>query len=131
MMRKAPMNKSTTTTGQTPRVALVTGGTRGIGRAIALALADAGCDVTATGRTDEEVQDFDPDGRIMVARTLDVIDAAAIERLVAGFEQLDVLVNSAGTIVRGGREHDAVEFAKVVDVNLTGTMRMCAACRAL
>jgi NAD(P)-dependent dehydrogenase (short-subunit alcohol dehydrogenase family) len=40
-------------------------------------------------------------------------------------------VNSAGTILRGGQEHDPLEFAKVIDVNLTGTMRMCAACRAL
>lgn len=46
-------------------------------------------------------------------------------------DSLDILVNCAGTILRGNREHDPADFAKVVDVNLSGTMRMCAACRTL
>jgi NAD(P)-dependent dehydrogenase (short-subunit alcohol dehydrogenase family) len=50
-----------------------------------------------------------------------------MQRLV----RLDVLVNCAGIILRGGAEHDPAVFAKVIDVNLNGIMRMCAACRPL
>jgi NAD(P)-dependent dehydrogenase (short-subunit alcohol dehydrogenase family) len=116
---------------QGQRVALVTGGTSGIGRAIAMAFADAGYRVVVTGRTSEETQNFHADGHEIIAERLDVSDDEAIRSLVSGLARLDVLVNSAGTILRGGREHDPIEFAKVVDVNLNGTMRMCAACRAL
>ena len=61
---------------------------------------------------------------------LDVTDAAAIERLTGGLERLDILVNAAG-IIRRSAEYDLETFAQVVDVNLTGTMRVCTACRPL
>ena len=62
-------------------------------------------------------------------RVLDVRDAAAVQALLASLDTLDVLVNCAGTIRRGGAEHDPAVFAEVLDINLTGTMRVCAAAR--
>ena len=111
------------------KMALVTGGTSGIGRAIALALADEGCRVVVTGRTSEEVDSFHADGREMSAKPLDISMDAAIGQLISGLDRLDILVNSAGTILRGGREHDPADFANVIDVNLNGTMRVCSHCR--
>jgi NAD(P)-dependent dehydrogenase (short-subunit alcohol dehydrogenase family) len=61
---------------------------------------------------------------------LDVRDAAAVQALVATLDTLDVLVNCAGTIRRGGAEHDPEVFADVLDINLTGTMRVCTAARS-
>lgn len=50
---------------------------------------------------------------------------------MARFERLDALVNCAGTILRGGAEYEIANFQRVIDVNLTGTMRMCVAARPL
>lgn len=111
--------------------ALVTGGTSGIGRAIAAALAEAGCAVTATGLTEEEVAACRQEAPSFAPVVLDVADQAAVERLVAGFDRLDILVNCAGIILRGGAEFAMEGFERVVDVNLGGTMRMCLACRPL
>ena len=55
-------------------------------------------------------------------------DDAAIASLVADLPRLDILVNCAG-MIRRGAEHDPAVFADVLDVNLTGTMRLCAAAR--
>jgi NAD(P)-dependent dehydrogenase (short-subunit alcohol dehydrogenase family) len=63
-------------------------------------------------------------------RQLDVRDRDAVETLVTSFDALDVVVNCAG-IIRRGEELDPDVFAAVVDVNLTGTMRVCAAARPL
>ena len=111
--------------------ALVTGGTSGIGRAIASELARNGCQVTATGLTDNELDAFDARSLPIETRQLDVSDAKAVERLAASIDPLDILVNAAGTIRREGREHSPDDFAAVVDVNLNGTMRMCSACLPL
>jgi NAD(P)-dependent dehydrogenase (short-subunit alcohol dehydrogenase family) len=111
--------------------ALVTGGTGGIGGAIAMALADAGCDVLATGKCSEELEQFDDQGRGIHRKLLDVTNPAQIAELVAQLSHLEILVNAAGIILREGREHDPLDFARVVDVNLTGTMRTCAACHPL
>lgn len=117
------------------QVALVTGGTRGIGAAIACGLADEGCRVWATGLTANEVAAFETHvrstDRDIAVRALDVCDAAAISQLVSELPQLDILVNCAGTILRDGREHDPEHFAQVIDVNLNGTQRVCAGCHAL
>jgi NAD(P)-dependent dehydrogenase (short-subunit alcohol dehydrogenase family) len=108
---------------------LVTGGTSGIGAAIAHAFVHEGAQVTVTGATPAEAAAAREHG--VDARVLDVRDGAAIEALLSGFEHLDVLVNCAGTIRRGGAELDPAVFADVLDINLTGTMRVCAAARAL
>jgi len=111
------------------RHVLVTGGTSGIGRAIACAFADDHCGVIATGLTVAEVSGADFHGRTISARALDVTDGPAIAALAAEIERLDVLINCAGMIQRAGREHDPEQFARTLEVNLTGTMRMCAAFR--
>ena len=109
---------------------LVTGGTSGIGRAIAEAFAREGCRVVATGYTDDEVRGLTATCPIHAVR-LDVTEPDQITSVVNELERLDVLVNAAGMILRGGQEHDPEAFAHVVDVNLNGTMRMCVAAREL
>lgn len=108
--------------------AIVTGGTRGIGYAIACAFVENGYSVLATGVSAEEVTACDtPSG--MEARVLDVTDGAQIHALVESCARIDALVNCAGIILREGREFDPDAFATVIDINLTGTMRMCMAAK--
>lgn len=111
-----------------PRTAIVTGGTRGIGAGVARSLAAAGYDVTATGLSAEEVAAF-PERPGLRARRLDVTDAGSVGGLVDGLESLHVLVNCAGTILRGGAEYGIEGFRQVLEVNLVGTMRLCLAAR--
>lgn len=113
------------------RSALVTGGTSGIGAAIAAALAACGAHVTVTGRQDASVTQFN-DRRLanQNAVQLDVTDNAAIKALISGFERLDIVVNSAGLVLRQ-REYEPGAFAEVVDVNLNGSMRVAEAARPL
>ncbi|WP_020473904.1 SDR family NAD(P)-dependent oxidoreductase [Zavarzinella formosa] len=109
---------------------LVTGGTSGIGAGIAAAFLREGATVTVTGLTEAEVGAVPPIAGLS-AVALDVSNEAAIRELVGGMPRLDFLVNAAGMLLRQGREFDPVSFAKVVDVNLTGMMRVCVACREL
>ena len=111
-----------------PRRVLVIGATSGIGAGIARAFAALGDEVTATGATDAEVASAPHTAGITAVR-LDVRDGEAVKALVTGLGQLDVVVNCAG-VIRRGAEHDPVAFADTVDINLTGTMRVCAAARA-
>ena len=108
---------------------LVTGGTSGIGAAVAAAFRDAGATVIATGAFQQEL-DALPPVAAQQARVLDVRDPAAIAEMFAELPVLDILVNCAG-IIRRGEEHDPEVFAQVVDINLNGTMRMCSAARPL
>ncbi len=114
-----------------PHHVLVTGGTSGIGRAIAEAFATEGSLVTVTGRTEAEVAALGQTASALTATALDVADDAAVQRLVDGFDKLHVLVNCAGMIMRAGAEFEMENFQRVVDVNLQGTMRVCLACRPL
>ena len=115
-----------------PRSVLVTGGSSGIGAGIAQAFAAAGCRVLATGLNDSEIMTAKCDAAFadVDLRMLDVRDGAAVQALVDTLATLDVLVNCAGTIRRGGAEHDPEVFAEVLDINLSGTMRVCTAARA-
>ncbi len=114
------------------RTALVTGGTSGIGAAIGRGLAAAGAQVTVTGVSQAEVSAAKADAEFggQRAEMLDVRDADAVNSLIGRFSNLDVLVNCAGAIRRGA-EHDPEVFQQVVDINLNGTMRCCAAARPL
>lgn len=111
-----------------PRFALVTGGTRGIGQGAALALATAGYEVLATGLTEGEVAAAPPHPAIRHAR-LDVTKDAEVAAIVAACPRLDALLNCAGMIQRGGKEFEIEAFRLTVEVNLTGTMRMCLAAK--
>jgi NAD(P)-dependent dehydrogenase (short-subunit alcohol dehydrogenase family) len=112
------------------RHALVTGGTRGIGLAIARALCRDGCRVIATGLTQEEVDACEP-VHGMTTRQLDVSSDASVREIYLDVDRLDVLVNCAGIILRDGAEFEIENFRKVLDVNLTGTMRMCLGAKPL
>ncbi|MCX7349732.1 MAG: SDR family NAD(P)-dependent oxidoreductase [Alphaproteobacteria bacterium] len=108
---------------------LVTGGTSGIGAAIAEAFLAEGAIVTATGVSLDEVSRAAQSMPGLRTAMLDVRNAAEIESLVASLPSLHHVVNCAGIIKRGA-EHDPEVFADVVNINLTGTMRICAATRA-
>lgn len=109
--------------------AVITGGTGGIGAGIAGALAAKGWQVVATGATEAEVARYDaPDG--VTAQALDVTSDADVTAFFAGLDRLDGLVNCAG-ILRKAEEYDIATFQRVIDVNLTGTMRTCLAAHPL
>jgi NAD(P)-dependent dehydrogenase (short-subunit alcohol dehydrogenase family) len=110
--------------------ALITGGARGIGFGVAEAMLAAGYGVTVTGLTEEEVAAV-PARAHLKAVQLDVTSDAGVAACVGAFSRLDALVNCAGTIQREGREFTIQGFQQVVDVNLTGTMRLCVAAKPL
>src|SRR5687768_10187836 len=112
------------------RGVLVTGGTSGIGLGAALAFRGLGAGVVATGATEAECERADGDAANagIAFRRLDVREDAAITALVDDLVRLDVVVNAAG-VIRRDVEHDPAAFADVVAINLTGTMRVCAAAK--
>jgi NAD(P)-dependent dehydrogenase (short-subunit alcohol dehydrogenase family) len=120
----------------TNRTAVVIGGTSGIGRAIALGLADAGADVIPTGRREnlaaEVAREVESRGRRSFATTADVTDTHSILRLadviIQKFGKVDILVNAAG-ITRRRPTLDVAddEWEAIMDTNLTGTLRACRA----
>jgi NAD(P)-dependent dehydrogenase (short-subunit alcohol dehydrogenase family) len=87
-------------------------------------MADAGYEVTATGLTQEHVAAM-PAYPHVSAVQLDVTCAESVAAVLAPFDELAALVNCAGVIFRDKAEYDIAIFQKVIDVNLTGTMRMC------
>lgn len=114
------------------KTVLVSGGTSGIGAAIGNALAELGASVTVTGGSEAEATEARERAGFWIERAaaLDVRDGAAVVSFIAALPKLDILINCAG-IIRRGEEHDPAVFAEVLDVNLNGTMRLCAAARAL
>lgn len=115
-------------------MAVVVGGSSGIGRAVALGLADAGADVVASARRAVEVDkvaaEIAAKGRRTLGNTCDVARRASLEALCAetmrAFGRVDVLVNAAGRTRRVPTlELTDDELAAIVDTNLTGTLRAC------
>ena len=105
--------------------ALVTGGTRGIGAGVARSLASAGWSVVAASVSQAEIDAFEPQDGIQT-QFLDVTDQASVDTVFNDFNRLNALVNCAGILSRG-KEYEIDVFAKVLEVNLTGTMRCCLA----
>jgi NAD(P)-dependent dehydrogenase (short-subunit alcohol dehydrogenase family) len=110
---------------------LVTGGTSGIGHAIASGFAAAGADVVVTG-TRADAAEYDTDLDAFAYRQLQLTDADSIDALVASLDRLDVLVNNAGANLPGGLdEWEPDGFAASVACNLTGPMRLTVNSRTL
>ena len=102
---------------------VVTGATSGIGQAIARGFAEAGDEVLAVG-----VGALPPAEQNLTYAALDVQDSGAVSKLIASLGGLRVVVNAAG-VIRREVEHDPDVFEQVIDINLTGTMRVCTAAR--
>ena len=118
----------------TGKVAIVTGGTSGIGRALSLGLADAGADVIATARRQQQVDEtadaIEAKGRKTLRLAADVCDRASLEALLAAtlekFGKVDILINCAGRTKRTPTlTVPEDEWAGIIDTNLTGTLRAC------
>ena len=116
------------------RVAVVIGGTSGIGRAIALGMADAGADVVCSSRRIEQVAvtacEVEAKGRRTIRIASDVGTRASLENLlnecVAAFGKVDILVNSAGRTKREPTlDLDDETWNAILETNLTGTLRSC------
>ncbi|MEE8445929.1 MAG: SDR family oxidoreductase [Alphaproteobacteria bacterium] len=100
---------------------LVTGGSSGIGNAIARAFRGAGAKVVITGT--REKGEYDSDLDAMDYRQLDMRDGAAVDALAGSLEALDVLVNCAGT-AQPGAEYEPDTFESIVSIHLFGTFRL-------
>jgi len=116
------------------RVAVVIGGTTGIGRALALGFAEAGATVVASSRREAEVEkvskEIEARGQKTLRATSDVINRASLEGLLAAtlkrFDKVDILVNCAGATKRGPTlEFTEQDWNAIFDCNLTGTLRGC------
>ncbi|NIQ40145.1 MAG: glucose 1-dehydrogenase [Proteobacteria bacterium] len=118
----------------TDRTAVITGGSRGLGRGMALALAAAGVDVAVVSRTHsdlnvvaEEIREL---GRRGIPICADVRDENQVERMVQHalkeLKRIDILINSAGTVsIRPTIEFPVDDWQRVIDVNLRGVFLCC------
>jgi NAD(P)-dependent dehydrogenase (short-subunit alcohol dehydrogenase family) len=116
------------------RVAVVMGGTSGIGRTLAVGLAEAGADVVATGRREnlvhEVAADIEKVGRKTLRRTTDASSRESIDTfrdlVLESFGHVDILLNAAGQIFRKPTMSiSEAEWNNLMDVNLTGALRTC------
>jgi NAD(P)-dependent dehydrogenase (short-subunit alcohol dehydrogenase family) len=116
------------------KLAVVTGGTSGIGLALALGLADAGANVIATARRQQQVDEtagaIEFRGRRSLRIVSDVCNRASLQALLAAvlekFGKVDILINCAGRIKRTPTlTMPEEEWTAILDTNLTGTLRAC------
>lgn len=116
------------------RVAVVVGGTSGIGRVLALGLADAGADVVATARRADLVgsvaDEIAAKGRRTLRVTSDVMNRESLERVRAecleAFGRVDILCCVAGVTRRVPTlQMDDADWQRIMDTNITGTLRAC------
>ena len=118
----------------TGRVAVVVGGTSGLGRVIALGLAEAGADVVATGRRQELVDEVSATveslGRDSLNQTVNVADRSSVDELcdavVKKFGHVDILLNAAGRTKRTPTiDLTEEEWHSTLETNVTGMLRCC------
>jgi NAD(P)-dependent dehydrogenase (short-subunit alcohol dehydrogenase family) len=118
----------------TGRIAVVIGGTSGIGRAISHGLAEAGADVVCTSRRTDQVEtaaaEIESRGRRSIRCVSDVSSRESLDQLLAAcvdeFGKVDILVNSAGRTKREPTVDQSEEdWNAVLETNLTGTLRSC------
>jgi NAD(P)-dependent dehydrogenase (short-subunit alcohol dehydrogenase family) len=118
----------------TGKVALVVGGHGGLGKAIALGMADAGADVAIASRNLQELKatakEIESKRRKSLALSVDVVDAKQVERMVEDmlkvFPRIDILVNGAGLAIRKPADTFPIEeWQRVMDVNTRGTFLCC------
>jgi NAD(P)-dependent dehydrogenase (short-subunit alcohol dehydrogenase family) len=118
----------------TGKIAVVIGGTSGIGRAISLGLADAGAAVIASGRNKDKVDsvaaEFEAKNSSTMRATCDIASRASLEDLLQQvlqrFGTVDILVNCAAKIRRAPTvTFPEDEWNDILDTNLTGTLRSC------
>lgn len=118
------------------KTALITGAGRGIGRAIALAFAEQGCDIAAAARTESELAEtaalVEQRGRRALTIPCDVADpsqvAAMTQAALAAFGGVDILVNNAGyACFKPFMELRLEEWRRTLDVNMTGIFLCCQA----
>ena len=118
----------------TGRVAIVIGGTSGIGYSIAMGLADAGADVVPTSRHEERVQKavkaVEAKGRRSLSLAINATSREEVERLtsemIKRFGHIDILVNSAGTLWEGPfKDMPDGEYSRVMEVNLRASVLTC------
>jgi NAD(P)-dependent dehydrogenase (short-subunit alcohol dehydrogenase family) len=116
------------------RVAVVVGGTTGIGRALALGFAEAGATVVASSRKADQVdavsKELEERGSRTLRQTSDVLDRMSLEKLCAAtlerFDKVDILVNCAGFTKRGATlDYADADWNAIIDCNLNGTLRGC------
>ena len=116
------------------KVAVVVGGSSGIGRTIALGLAEGGADVVSSARRMELVNaladEIEKLGRKSLRVTCDVADRASLENLLAAcleaFGKVDILVNAAGITKRAPTlDYPEQDWNRILDTNLTGMLRTC------
>jgi len=118
------------------KVALIVGGHGGIGKAIALGLADAGADVAVASRNLEALEivakEIQAKGKKSMALTVDVTNEKSVnemvDKLIKAYKRIDILVNSAGLAIRQPADTFPIdEWQKVMDINTRGTFLCCQA----
>jgi NAD(P)-dependent dehydrogenase (short-subunit alcohol dehydrogenase family) len=116
------------------KIAVVIGGTSGIGRVLALGLAAAGADVVASSRRSDQVEsvaaEIEALGRRTIRAPCDVCDRESLEKLLLKglerFGKVDILINSAGKIKRAPTlDFPEDAWRDILETNLTGTLRAC------
>ncbi|MGA7754213.1 MAG: glucose 1-dehydrogenase [Candidatus Sulfotelmatobacter sp.] len=116
------------------KVAVVVGGSSGIGRTLALGLAQAGADVVSSARrmelVDSLANEIEALGKRSLRVTCDVADRDSLEKLLKAcldsFGKVDILVNAAGITKRAPTlDYPESDWNRILDTNLTGTLRTC------